>query len=85
MRFKIKNKQNNISYTNEPKLGDIKQKIKFSFIPTKINGYIIWLENYITTYEYKHYWVTNFPPENFEDSPRLKCGPEWRLIRKELN
>ncbi|MCK9320058.1 hypothetical protein [Methanoculleus sp.] len=36
-----------------PKVGDTKQKIKFSFFPTRIDDKIIvWFEKYINIYEY---------------------------------
>ena len=36
-----------------PKVGDVKQKIKFSFFPTRIdNKTIIWFEKYINIYKY---------------------------------
>lgn len=56
MRWK-KNKRQEIKEkikVIKPKIGDIKEVIKFALFPTKINNDdIIWLERYIVTYEFK--------------------------------
>jgi hypothetical protein len=37
----------------EPKVGDIRRRNKFAFLPTKVDEYTVWLESYQVTEEYK--------------------------------
>lgn len=70
MKWKIKNI---LIGHKGPQIGDIKQKTKFAWLPTKLNaGYIVWLERYIEIKEYKQY-KTRFPANkkfllSFEDN-----------------
>ena len=53
MRFNREKINKSKKIVEEPKVGDTKQKIKFSFFPTRINDKtIIWIEKYINIYEY---------------------------------
>jgi hypothetical protein len=36
----------------KPQVGDIKQKVKFAYFPTKIGTQTIWLESYTEVFEY---------------------------------
>ncbi len=37
----------------EPKVGDIRHRNKFAFLPTKVDMYTVWFEFYQVTEEYK--------------------------------
>ena len=40
----------------EPKLGDIRIKIKFAWLPTKIENKMIWLEKYKSVQGYERWY-----------------------------
>lgn len=42
----------------QPKLGDKKEKTKFALFPVKVENKWIWLEKYISIYEYKSWLYT---------------------------
>ena len=53
MKFNKENIDKPKNIVEIPKVGESKQKIKFSFFPTRIdNKTIVWLEKYINIYEY---------------------------------
>lgn len=53
MKFNIKKINKPKKIVEIPKVGDIKQKIKFSFFPTRIDDKtIVWFEKYINLYKY---------------------------------
>ncbi len=56
MEWKVKIKK------SKPKIGDVKEKIKFAFLPIKVNDNIVWLEKYIQGYEYKEIIITRDVP-----------------------
>lgn len=37
----------------EPEIGDIRHRLKFAFLPTKVNRYKVWLESYQVTESYQ--------------------------------
>lgn len=42
-----------IDISKRPEEGDYKITKKFAWLPKKVEGYIIWLENYKIVFEYK--------------------------------
>jgi hypothetical protein len=63
MRFNFKQKK-----VKSPKIGDIKQKVRFAFLPTRINkNTVVWLEKYVNVYEYSKsvkfdHWEMRYAP-----------------------
>ena len=47
-----------------PEIGDVKEIIKFAFLPTKIgNDNVVWLEQYIKVYVYTKIYKDHYPSE----------------------
>jgi|ERR1035437_3737559 hypothetical protein len=72
----------------EPKIGDLKEKIKFAFFPVSLDKTnIVWLENYREIYEYKSYFkcVTekNKTSTSF-DKKHLEIFTDWGIERKKI-
>lgn len=68
----------------KPRIGDIKEKVKFAFFPTKINNNYVWLEKYIVTYEFKKYDMEFDIYDNIKEE--IKCfvwlETNKRIIKK---
>ena len=74
-----------------PECGDIKENIKFAFLPKRINKkYVVWLEKYIEVYEYrktfyKSYTDSQYIGTRFECfSYELKEGLDWCFKENKL-
>lgn len=100
MRWKIKSIEiNNKSkgkgmIPKQPKLGDIKEKICFAYLPTSITPTdIIWLEKYIKVYEYSekksllikntHDWKQNIINRYYNDNNYVTYNT-WLLKTKKF-
>ena len=44
-------------------IGDIKEKVKFAFLPVKVDNNIIWLKRYIRVYKY----IVIFSPDDIKE------------------
>lgn len=72
MRWKIKIKQQidkpMLVGRKGPNIGDIKEKVRFAFLPIKINKEnVVWLEKYVEVYEYKLQLKKRPVAKNFRD------------------
>ena len=68
MRFKTKK-------VNEPKLGEIKEFLRFAIFPKKVDDKIVWLENYIIVCKFTK--VSNGMAKADTN--------EWIIIEEKLN
>lgn len=61
--------------TETPKIGDIRERIKFAWTPTKLDdGHTVWLEQYHVTECYEDRWIrTKFFIES--------CRVDWHPVK----
>lgn len=82
--FKAKEKQIVV-----PKLGDTKEKVWFALFPRKIEDHWIWLENFVSNYEFKKVLV--YYEHEVEEGiifSKYQCGyhhvEKWEIVDRYL-
>lgn len=82
----------NKTETDMARIGDVKSKIKFAFLPTKVGDRLLWFRKYIQHYTYSQYYLSvpiegmSYVPPFFTEVVRVDYYrvKAWVKTRKEL-
>lgn len=75
--------------TQEPKLGDEKEKVWFALFPRRVEGQWLWFEKYIAVYKYETYlyeYDEIVSQGIFTEKYRthIATGKKWTVINRKL-